>query len=546
MKSFICASRLSFYESFNSIYSNFARLIHSIPALMLLIGIPFCSTAVAQTAHFSGAVSTVGSGFSCPVGAAVNGSGNIFVVDPCLNAVKEIVAGTGGAASGTVNSSSTVIPVGSGFATPSGVAVDSSGNVFVADRGHNAVYEIVAGTGGAASGTVNASSTVNPVGNVFSNPDGVAVDGSGNVFVADSGNNVVKVIVAVGGVVSSTSAVYPVGSGFSWPFGVAVDRSGNVFVADIHNNALYEIVAGTPTVNVVGIGYSDPQGVAVDGSGNVFVADTMNNAVKEIVAGTGGAASGTVYWGSTVNVMGSGFSYPAGVAVNGSGNVFVADSGSSVVKEIQTGTANYGSVAVATTAPPTITLTFYFDTGGTIAAPAVLTQGAANKDFTDAGTGTCTTNGTSHAYSAGDTCTVVVTFTPTRPGQRLGAAQLIGSGGGVIATGNIYGIGIGPMVTFPSNTTVSTLGSGLIEPSGVAVDGSGNVYIADAMVNSVVEVPWTGNGYGAQLTPGWTPRRRGGRRRQRLHCRYRQQPRTEVAVECRQLRYADHNCQRAR
>jgi hypothetical protein len=327
---------------------------------------------------------------------------------------------------------------------------------------------------------------------------------------------------------------------------VAVDRSGNVFVADIHNNALYEIVAGTPTVNVVGIGYSDPQGVAVDGSGNVFVADTMNNAVKEIVAGTGGAASGTVYWGSTVNVMGSGFSYPAGVAVNGSGNVFVADSGSSVVKEIQTGTANYGSVAVATTAPPTITLTFYFDTGGTIAAPAVLTQGAANKDFTDAGTGTCTTNGTSHAYSAGDTCTVVVTFTPTRPGQRLGAAQLIGSGGGVIATGNIYGIGIGPMVTFPSNTTVSTLGSGLIEPSGVAVDGSGNVYIADAMVNSVVEVPWTGNGYGAQLTPGWTPRRRGGRRRQRLHCRYRQQPRTEVAVECRQLRYADHNCQRAR
>ena len=117
MKSFICASRLSFYESFNSIYSNFARLIHSIPALMLLIGIPFCSTAVAQTAHFSGAVSTVGSGFSCPVGGAVDGSGNIFVVDPCLNAVKEIVAGTGGAAErhGQLHSPRSS-PVGNGFA----------------------------------------------------------------------------------------------------------------------------------------------------------------------------------------------------------------------------------------------------------------------------------------------------------------------------------------------------------------------------------------------------------------------------------------------
>ena len=110
MKSILCASRLSFYESFNSIYSNFSRLIHSIPALMLLIGIPFCSTAVAQTAHFSGAVSTLGSGFNNPMGVAVDGSGNVFVADAANNAVKEIVA-----VGGVVSSASTVNTVGSGF-----------------------------------------------------------------------------------------------------------------------------------------------------------------------------------------------------------------------------------------------------------------------------------------------------------------------------------------------------------------------------------------------------------------------------------------------
>ena len=74
------------------------------------------------------------------------------------------------------------------------------------------------------------------------------------------------------------------GSGFSYPCGVAVDGSGNVFVADTDNNAVKEILAagGYTTVKTLGSGFSDPTGVAVDGSGNVFVADTCNNAVKKL------------------------------------------------------------------------------------------------------------------------------------------------------------------------------------------------------------------------------------------------------------------------
>src|SRR5580698_4663365 len=91
---------------------------------------------------------------------------------------------------------------------------------------------------------------------------------------------------------SGTTTV--LGSGFSGPTGVAVDGSGNVFVADTENNAVKEIVAvsgsipaSNPTINVLGSGFNAPAGVAVDGNGNVFVADTSNNLMKEIVAVNG-------------------------------------------------------------------------------------------------------------------------------------------------------------------------------------------------------------------------------------------------------------------
>jgi large repetitive protein len=136
-----------------------------------------------------------------------------------------------------------------------------------------------------------------------------------------------------------------------------------------------EILAagGYSTVNTLGSGFNQPTSVAVDGTGNVFVADSSNNAVKEILA-VGGYA--------TVNTLGSGFSVPEGIAVDGSGNVFIADCGNNAVKEIMTQGVNLGSTAIGISTPLTIPLTFTFDTGGTM-----LTQGAAGLDFADAGTG---------------------------------------------------------------------------------------------------------------------------------------------------------------
>jgi DNA-binding beta-propeller fold protein YncE len=453
------------------------------PFLTILIALVLGRSSVAQTAH-PGATLPIGSGFILPNAVAVDSSGNVFVADPGNNAVKEIEA-----VGGVVSSSSAVNTIGSGFNQPSGVAVDAIGNVFVGDSGNNAVKEIVA-----VGGVVSSSSAVNTIGSGFNQPSGVAVDAIGDVFVADSGNNAVKEIVAVGGAVSSSSAVNTIGSGFNQPSGVAVDAIGNVFVADPGNNAVKEIVAvggvvsSSSTVSTIGSGFIVPAAVAVDSAGNVFVADNGDGVVKKIIA-VGGVISSS----STVTAIGSGFSMPISVAVDSTDNVFVADPGNNAVKEIVAASQKLPTIAVGN-ASAAFSIPFTFDAGGSIGVPAVLTQGAVGLDFVDAGTGSCTTNGTSFSYSAGDTCTVDVMFTPKLSGQRNGAVVLYDGSGTPIATGYVYGTATGPQVTF-SPGTQSLVANGFNLPKGVAVDGSDNVYIADNNNGTVLKQTLSGGSY---------------------------------------------------
>jgi hypothetical protein len=458
--------------------------IGSIVFLLLLAG--WADTARAQTtAHFSGAMSNLASALNSPNGVAVDNSGNVFFTSQGGNAVYELAA-----VNGVIPAGSTPIQIGTAngnFNAPDGVAVDANGNVFVADTGHNSVKEILASGG---------YTTVNPIGSGFSGPQGLAVDAHSNVFVADSGNNSVKEILATSGAVSSSSTVNQISSGFSFgqPVDVAVDATGNVFVADYNNSAVYEIVAtsgvvsSSSTVTPIGSGFSGPNGVSVDGNGNVFVADYGNNAVKEIVAAGG-------Y--TTVNTFGNGFNQPTGVAVDGRGNVFVADQGNSAVKEIMTQGVNFGAASVATTTPLTLTLTFTLDTGtlNSTTPYKVLTQGQTQDaqgnplDFA-AVSSSSTCSGT---VSAGNTCTVSVTFTPKRPGARYGAVVLLDTSGNAIATAYVYGTGQGAQISYNQGSNPGTLptplGAGKIgEPYLIATDAAGNVFVADYGNNAVEEI----------------------------------------------------------
>ena len=432
---------------------------------------------VAQTAHY-GAVVTLGSGFATPTGVAVDGNGNVYVADNGHSAVKEIVA-----VNGNIPVSPTINTLGSGFANPFTVAVDGNGNVFLTDYGHHEVKEIEA-----VNGSIPPSPTIRILGSGFGFLFGSAVDGHGNLFVTDYGKNEVKELVAVDGVVPVAPKIITLGGGFNIPAGVSVDSSGNVFIGDQNNNALKEILAssGWTTTITVASGFNTPDGVAVDKNGNVFVANDGGNAVNEVLA-----VNGVIPVSPTVITWGTGYLQPFDVAVDGNGNVYVADRGNNAVKEIQRAGLNFGSVNVRSAAPSPLTFYFTFDTGGTLGSTAVLTQGVAGLDFTDAGGGTCTA---STAYSAGQVCTVNVSFLPTAPGPRYGAVELLSSTGTLLATGYVQGNGVGPQVTFAATASgvslpdmSATVGSGFNEPGGAAVDASGNVFIADTANNAVKE-----------------------------------------------------------
>jgi hypothetical protein len=162
-----------------------------------------------------------------------------------------------------------------------------------------------------------------------------------------------------------------------------------------------------------------------------------------------------------------------------------------------------------------VTVTFTFQAPGTMAAPQVFTTGASGLDFTDAGTGTCTTNGTAHGYAAGGSCTVNVLFTPTAVGHRSGAVVLNASGQNPSSVVNLVGNGTGPMLLYTSNATPTTIASFsdgdtplsadggptlTSPPHGMVIDGRGDLFFSDGVDNTIKMMAAT-NGAIAPGTP---------------------------------------------
>ena len=262
------------------------------------------------------------------------------------------------------------------FANPAGVAVDSAGDLFIADTANNWIREVNHSTGVITTVAGNSIGTAGYAGDnglavyaELNQPTAVAVDRAGDLFIADTGNNVIREV-SPSGVITTVAgngiANYAGDNGqasaaeLSAPSGVAVDNFGDLFIADFSNNVVREVnlatgvittVAGNGASGLQGDGgqataanLSYPAGVAVDNLGDLFIADYGNNAIREVNLSSGVittvAGNGTPgYGGDNGQATTAMLYWPSGVAVDTSGDLFIADQNNNVIREVnQTGT----------------------------------------------------------------------------------------------------------------------------------------------------------------------------------------------------------------
>lgn len=240
----------------------------------------------------------VSAGLNNPQGLAVDGTGNVFIADTVNNAIKEW----------NVATQQIITLLSSGLSSPSALALDAQDNIFIADTGNNAIKKLTLST-----------QQVSILASGLSAPSGVGLDPQGDVYFSDTGNNAIKMWSA-----SNQQVTTVVGSGLSQPTGVAVDDEANVYFSDTGHNAIKELSATNQQVlTVVSSGLNRPIGLAVDGEGNVYIADTGNNALKQWIAG--------IQQVVTLSALVPG---PVATAVDSLNNVYVVGNNSSAVSKL--------------------------------------------------------------------------------------------------------------------------------------------------------------------------------------------------------------------
>ena len=495
--------------------------------------------------------------------------------------------------------------------TPHGMAVDSAGNLLIADSGDDIVRAVAASTGEFYGQPMTAGDIYTIAGNgtgVFSgdggpataagvgSPTGVALDGSGNVLIASQGNTRARVVaVSTGefyGQAMTAGDIYTIaGSGkrafsgeagpatkaqLSLPGGVAPDAAGNLLIADTGSNRLRAVAASTGTFygkamtagdiyTIAGTGTGglsgdggpaaaaellQPQAVAVDGIGNVLIADTGNNRIRAVAASTGTFYGKAMTAGDIYTIAGTGshgfsgdggpgtaaeLNGPFGVAADGAGNVLIADTGNNRIRVVAAGTGTFYGRAMTAGDIYTIagngTQGFSGDGGPATAAKvdtplSVTADGAGNVVIADwsnnrvrvvaAGTGTfygramtagdiytIAGNGTQGFSGDGGPATAARLYAPRGPALD-GAGNLVFADNGnnrvrivAASTGTFYGQAMtaGDIYTVAGNGAMGLSGDGgpaaaaaLASPVSIAVDGGGNLLIADAANNRVREV----------------------------------------------------------
>ncbi len=511
-----------------------------------------------------------------PQSVAVDAAGNVYIADAYSSHVFEvstsgtltIVAGNGSMGFSGDGGPATAAALN----TPESVAVDSAGNIFIADTYNSVIREVSASNGNiqTVAGNFSAGEGYSGDGSPatsaqLNHPFGIAVDGQGNLFIADTDNNVIREVSAASGNIQTIAGNYSAGAGYSGdgsaatsaqlqgPEGVFADASGNVFVADTLNSVIREVAIANGNIQTVAGAYYNaaggtacqftgdggsatsaylclPASILVDASQNLYIADTANYAIREVVSGNISTVAGTLgsygYSGDGGAATSALLQYPGGMALDGSGNLFVADTDNSVVREVTAGQiqafAGNTTLAYSGDGGPALQASLSFpggvfvdasgnifiaDTNNSVIREVVASTGVIQ---TVAGNGTlCALPAPGGCGDGGPAASAQLNFPygvfvdsagniyiaeTGLPGSENSVIRVVNTGTAAIA---ILGTTINPGEI---QTVVGTLGTAgfagdggpplsaqLSNPQAVTLDAAGNVYIADSG-NSAIRV----------------------------------------------------------
>jgi hypothetical protein len=428
-------------------------------------------TTLAGTAGVQGSADGTGAAasFGYPSGLATDSAGNVYVADTDNYAIRKITP------AGTVT---TVI---SGLIGAYGVAIDSAGNFYVPTYWICTVLKVTpAGVVTTLAGTQYVAGNANGTGTAagFNAPVSVATDSAGDVYVADTLNDVIRKITPAGVVTTLAGTADEYGSAngtgtaasFNDPTGVATDSAGNVYVADYYNSTIRKITAAGAVTTLAGTAggfggsadgtgsaaaFNYPQGVATDTTGNVYVADTASNIIRKVtpagvvttLAGSVGSYSAVVTGSADGTGVAASFDHPTGIVTDGSGNVYVADTLNNTLRKITPAgvvTTLAGSAGIAGSADGT---------------------GAAASFNHPIGLAT---------DSAGNVYVVDSHNSTIRKVTPFGVVTTLAGSPGV--TGNTNGTGTAASFNFANHF------------AGIAIDSTGNIYVADINNNAIRKI----------------------------------------------------------
>jgi sugar lactone lactonase YvrE len=391
-----------------------------------------------------------------PKGIAIDSGGNIYIADSSNSRIRKVSAGiiTTFAGAGTDGFNGDGIAATSAqLSVPSAVAADAAGNVYIADANNNRIRKISGGIIATVAGNgtqgYNGDGISATAAELFF-PQAVALDNSGNIYIADSNNYRIRKV--SGGIITTVAGTGTGGyngdgipattAQITSPYSVAVDNSGNIYISDANNSRIREVSGGIITTLVTS---SFPWGLTFSG-GNLFFADNVENKIVEVSGGvkTTVVGNGSSFGGDGGPATGAVLTQPAGVAVDSNGNLLVADPVECVVRRISAGTIT-----------------------------------------TVAGAGLCDYNGDGISATSADLGSpygVAVDGNGNIFIADYGSQRVRKISGGIITT--VAGNGIAGY----NGDGISAVAAELSYPRGIAVDTNGDLYIADQFNHRVRKV----------------------------------------------------------